>query len=262
MKTRIALSLLAAGLSGCAAHPHVEALHTVPLTQASLWLNHSAAVAATSLQHLDQITEVHLTNPAVAVSHVSGVSGMTDRLSLHWSGPVNRLMAQLAQRIGWRYALAIHPTPMPDVAVWNTNAPLPVIVREINTQMVHVATLRILPLGRTLELTRYNPQWIPQHPVLKFCPPLAGHNPVVKPFVQPATVGKGGSIRPFKHILTVGKHGSLYPLPEGPHGPNIPLQTALSHHWKLVMPAYPNLPEKQIARKWMAAGGILYRPQP
>jgi hypothetical protein len=270
MKKHIAFSLLAAGLSGCAAHPQVEALHTVPLTQASLWLNHSAAVAATSLQHLDQITEVHLTNPAVAVSHVSGVSGMTDRLSLHWSGPVNRLMAELAQRIGWRYALVPlqGANPMPDVSVWNTNAPLPVIVREINTEMVHVATLRILPLGRTLELTRYNPQWIPRHPVLKQCPPvhggpLLGANPLpgANPMI-PATVGKCGSIQPFKHILTVGKHGSLYPLPEGPHGPNIPLQTALSHHWKLVMPAYPNLPEKQIARKWMAAGGILYRPQP
>ena len=262
MKTRIALSLLAAGLSGCAAHPLTEAPHTVPLTQASLWLNHSAAVAATSLKHLDQITEVHLQNPAVSITHVSGVSGMTDRLHLHWSGPVNRLMAQLAQRIGWRYALSVHPYPMPDVAVWDTNAPLPVIVREINTQMVHVATLRILPLGRTLELTRYHPQWLPRHPVLKQCPPalqpdgpLQGANPII-----PATVGKGGSIRPFKHILTVGKHGSLHPLPEGPHGPNIPLQTALSHHWKLVMPTHPNLPEKQIAQKWMAAGGVLYRP--
>jgi len=196
------------------------------------------------------------------------VSGMTDRLHLHWSGPVNRLMAQLAQRIGWRYALAIHPRPMPDVAVWNTNAPLPVIVHEINQQMEHVATLRILPLGRTLELTPYNPQWLPRHPALKQCPPVfqrggpsqgaapsQGANPII-----PATVGKGGSIRPFKHILTVGKGGSLHPLPEGPHVPNIPLQTALSHHWKLVMPAHPNLPEKQIAQKWMAAGGVLYRP--
>ena len=260
MKTRIALSLLAAGLSGCAAHPLTEAPHTVPLTQASLWLNHSAAVAATSLKHLDQITEVHLQNPAVSVTHVSGVSGMTDRLHLHWSGPVNRLMAQLAQRIGWRYALAVHPhplqgaNPMPDVAVWNTNAPLPVIVREINQQMVHVATLRILPLGRTLELTPYNPQWLPSHPVLKQCPPM------MQPSAVPYTVGPHGSVVPPTHLLTVGKGGSLHHLPEGPHGPNIPLQTALSHHWKLVMPAHPNLPEKQIARKWMAAGGVLYRP--
>lgn len=260
MKTRIALSVLAAGLAGCAAHPQVQAPHTVPLNQVSLWLNHSAAVAATSLKHLDQITEVHLQNPAVAVTHVSSVSGMTDRLHLHWSGPVNRLMAQLAQRIGWRYALAIHPTPMPDVAVWNTNAPLSIIVQEINQQMVHVATLRILPLGRTLELTAYNPQWLPQHPVLKprfAYPPMA-----VQPGgpMLPATVGPHGTVVPSAHLLTVGKGGSLHPLPTGPHGPNIPLQTALSHHWKLVMPAHPNLPEKQIAQKWISAGGILYRP--
>lgn len=262
MKNRIAFSVLALGLSGCAAHPQVSAPQTVPLTQASAWLNQSAQTAAESLKHLDQITEVHLQNPAVAVTHVSKVSGMTDRLQLHWSGPVNRLMAELAQRIGWRSALAIHPqplqgaNPMPDVAVWNTNAPLPVIVREINQQMVHVATLRILPLGRTLELTSYNPQWLPSHPVLKQCPPMMQPGgPMI-----PATVGKNGLLRSPHHLLTVGKGGSLHPLPEGPHGPEIPLQTALSHHWKLVMPIHPNHAEDQIARKWMAAGGILYRP--
>jgi len=269
MKVRIALSLVAVGLSGCAAHPHVQAPQSVPLTQANSWLDRSAAVAAASLKHLDQITEVHLSSPAVAVSHVSGVSGMTDRLSLHWSGPVNRLLAQLAQRIGWRYALAVHPSPMPDVAVWNTNAPLPVIVREINAQMVHVATLRILTLDRTLELTRYDPNWMPEHLAL---PPLAQPvaSPAAKPVVQPGgpmlpatvplSVGPHGQVVPSHRLLTVGKGGSLRPLPEGPKGPNIPLQTALSHHWKLVMPYHPNAAEKAIARKWMAAGGILYRP--
>ncbi|MGK9450242.1 DotD/TraH family lipoprotein [Acidithiobacillus caldus] len=257
MKTRIALSVLAAGLTGCAAHPHVQTPQTVPLTQASLWLDHSASVAAKSLKHLDQITEVHLSNPAVSVTQVSGVSGMTDRLHLRWSGPVNRLMVQLAQKIGWRYAIVTHPYPMPDVAVWNTNAPLPVIVREVNRQMVHVATLRILPLGRTLELTAYSPRWLPEHPVLKECPP-----PTIQPGgpMLPATVGSRGTVVSSAHLLTVGKNGTLHPLPEGPNGPNIPLVTALSHHWKLVMPAHPNVPETQIAQKWMAAGGILYRP--
>lgn len=264
MKSRIALSVLAAGLAGCAAHPAPHNPQGVPLSQASLWLNHSAAVAATSLKNLDQITEVHLQNPAVSVTHVSSVSGMTDRLHLHWSGPVNRLMAQLAQRIGWRSALAIHPSPMPDVAVWNTNAPFPVIVREINQQMIHVATLRMLPLGRTLELTAYNPQWLPSHPVLqqqcqpKMIQPGGPMLPVQRTI--PLTLHKNGTIAPSTHLLTVGKGGSLHPLPEGSHGPNIPLQTALSRHWKLLMPIHPTSAENQIAHKWMAAGGILYRP--
>lgn len=258
MKTRIALSLFAVGLSGCAAHPQIaDTQNTAPLTQASLWLNHSAQVAATSLKNLDQITEVHLQNPAVRVTHVSSVSGLTDHLRLHWSGPVNRLMAQLAQHIGWRYALAIHPSPMPDVAIWDTNAPLPVIVQAINQQMIHVATLRLLPLSRTLALESYQSQWLPSHPVLKQTVQSFPSKPLEK---SDFTLGKGGSIEISKHLLTVGKGGSLHPLPEGPQGPNIPLQTALSHHWKLLMPAHPNLPEKRIAQKWMAAGGILYRP--
>jgi hypothetical protein len=35
---------------------------------------------------------------------------------------------------------------------------------------------------------------------------------------------------------------------------------SLSHYWKLVMPHHPNAAEQAIARKWMAAGSILYRP--
>lgn len=266
MKTRIALSVLAAGLAGCAAHPQLKAPQTVPLTQASLWLNHSAAVAATSLKHLDQITEVHLQNPAVSVTHVSGVSGMTDRLHLHWSGPVNRLMAQLAQRIGWRYALAVHPHPLPDVAIWNTNAPLPVIVQEINQQMVHVATLRILPLGRTLELTSYNPQWLPSHPVLCSKPTIQPGGPMLPAVSKPLSDKTvplslhNGKIVPTTHLLTIGKGGALRPVKIGPHGPNIPLQTALTQHWKLLMPAHPTSAENAIASKWTAANGILYRP--
>lgn len=269
MKARIAFSLLAAGLSGCATQPHVHATpQAAPLNQASLWLNRSAAEAAQALKNLDQITKVHLSSPAVAVSHVSGVSGMTDHLSLHWSGPVNVLIEKLAQRIGWRYAFAVHPNPMPDVAIWNTNAPLPVIVHEINAQMVHVATLRILPIGRTLELDRYQPQWMPQHPVLNVQPggpilPAAPQKPLnqkplnLKPMNQKPLDQKPMSQKPLNGILTVGKHGALRPLDGGHY---IPLKRALAHHWKLVMPAHPNAAEKEIARKWMAAGGILYRP--
>lgn len=266
MKKRITLSvLIALAASGCAAHPTMQTQEPAPLTQASLWLNHSAAVAAHSLKNLDQITEVHLTNPAVRVTHVSRVSGLTDHLHLHWSGPVNRLMAQLAQHIGWRYALTIHPHPMPDVAIWNQNAPLPVIVHEINQQMVHVATLRLLPLGRTLVLEPYQAQWLPEHPVLThkkpvyFGPMVPACHPNKKTSV-PATLGKQGKIMASSHLLTVGKHGSLHPLPEGPHGPNIPLQKALAHHWKLLMPWHPTSAEDQIAQQWMAAGGMLYRP--
>lgn len=261
MKKMISLLAVIAA-SGCAVHPMPQE-KAAPLTQASLWLNQSASVAAQSLKHLDQITQVHLANPAVHVTHVSRVSGLTDHLHLHWSGPVNRLMAQIAEHIGWRYALAIHPKPMPDVAIWNQNAPLPVIVHEINQQMIHVATLRMLPLSRTLALEPYQAQWLPEHPALKhtyFGPgPMAptGHNQKTS---VPATLGKQGSIKDSTHLLTVGKGGTLHPLPEGPHGPNIPLKKALSHHWKLLMPWHPTAAENQIAQKWMAAGGILYRP--
>lgn len=271
MKTRIALSVLTvASLTGCAVHPvAVSAPQTIPLTQASLWLNHSAAVAANNLKHLDQITEVHLQNPAVSVTHVSRVSGLTDRLHLHWSGPVNRLMAQLAQRIGWRDALVYHPYPMPDVAIWDANAPLPLIVHEINHQMVHVATLRMLPLSRTLELTRYNPNWLPEHPVLSSgvttSPVMKKSVPIVKTVPSVATmksvpVMKLAVEKSDANLLTVGKNGTLHPLKTGPHGPVIPLKKALSHHWKLLMPAHPTMAENVIGEKWIAAGGYLMWP--
>lgn len=255
MKKQIAFPLLAMGLAGCAAHPQVAAPHAIPLTQASLWLNHSAAVASTSLKHLDQITEVHLKNPAVAVSHVSTVSGVTDKLTLHWSGPVNLLMAKLAQHIGWRSAFAIHPQPMPDVALWDTNTSLPAIVHQINRQMQNVATLRILPLSRTLELIPYEAQWLPQHPVLPSNRVM--QNPPAHFISVPLAPLPTATVGP---ILTVGKNGTLHPLEESAHGPHIPLQKALNQHWKLVMPKHPNSAENQIAQKWMAAGGVLYRP--
>lgn len=267
MKSRTVVSLLALGLTGCAVHPHVSSpAHPDYLAEASLWLDHSAQSAAHSLRHLDEITAVHLKNPAVAVTHVSTVSGMTDHLQVHWSGPVNRLMKVLAQRIGWRATFTIHPSPMPDVAIWNTGAPLPVIVRQINAQMRHVATLRILPLGRTLELTHYDAQWLPEHPVLCPQPTIQPGGPMLPAVASNSLSDKtilltlhGGKITPTTHLLTIGKGGSLHPLKVGPHGPNIPLQTALTQHWKLLMPAHPTPAENAIASKWTAAGGILYR---
>ncbi len=251
MNTRWLPALSVLALSGCATVHPASASQPDSLHQASLWLNHSAAVAARSLKTLDQITEVHLNRPAIAVTHVSRVSGLTDHLTLHWSGPVNLLLDGLAQKIGWRVQFTFVPHPTPDVAIWNTNAPLPVIVHQINRQMMHVATVEILPFSRTLALVRYQPKWLPEHPVLVSPPP--------QKIVSPGKVLTHGRVLTHGKVLTVGAHGHLYPIQTGSHGPNIPLKTALSEHWKLLLPDHPTQAELRIAHAWMQAGGILLR---
>lgn len=268
-KRAVLLSLVAAGLmSGCATPPKPSTKNVVtgPIEQASVWLNESAATASMSLRHLDQITEVHLKNPDVQVTHVSSVSGLTDHLRLHWSGPVNRLMAVLAQHIGWRDAFGIDPHPMPDVAIWDQNAPLPVIIHQINKQMIGVATLRMLPLDRTLALEPYQKSWLPTHPVI-----MPYHSSDIAPAISRTTpthmvspplmrLNHAGKMEPMERLFTIGKGGSIHPLKQGAHGPNIPLKEALKYHWKLLMPWHPTPSENAIANKWMDAGGILYRP--
>ena len=266
----LAMVLLSGGgLAGCAMHPQSLSSKNpvLPMNQADIWLNHSASASAAALRHLDSITEVHLANPAVQVSHVSRVSGLTDRLTVHWSGPVNRLMARLAARIGWRDIVAVHARP--DVAIWNLNAPLPEILHELNRQMIGVATLRLLPLSRTLALEPYDPQWLPSHPILSATPlsvspmegtTLPGATPpgATPPGATLLSMNKSGALHPVT-MWTVGNGGAVIPLRTGPKGPVIPLAQALRQHWQLWAPPQANTAEQRILKAWMNAGGVLYR---
>uniref|UniRef100_E6QGN2 Toxin co-regulated pilus biosynthesis protein Q C-terminal domain-containing protein n=1 Tax=mine drainage metagenome TaxID=410659 RepID=E6QGN2_9ZZZZ len=136
----------------------------------------------------------------------SRVSGRATHPQPHWTGPVNTLMEQLAHGISWHAVMTYTQRPMPDAAVWNTHAPLVQIVHEINEQIQPLATVRILPMGRTLELTRYDPQWLPKHPTANTRSGVR-HSMIAYPiFDQPAAQiqpAPSPSLHGFQKVLTI-----------------------------------------------------------
>ena len=77
--------------------------------------------------------------------------------------------------------------------------------------------------------------------------------------VHPQSVSwKSRQVTPQTVVLTL-QNGHVAPMPMLPKGTNIPLQTALTHHWKLVLPQHPTAAETAVANEWRKAGGLLFR---
>ena len=251
-------------LSGCA--PQLHRPQPIPTAMPSVLLR-SSYLAAEAQRRVAEVLYVQ-SHPAVIAVAPSHALAMDDRFSFHWEGPLSSVGLNLATAMGWSFEQRCpSPAILPQVYVDQHDVQLPAMLAAINRQAMPTAMLVAHPDQRTIVLQTPTPAQVTAWERDKHCaapdtrPGTQRNRP--KPPAATTPVPHGARWQPktvnAQTVVFTLRNGHVRPLPMSPKGPNIPLQTALSDHWKLVIPAHPTAAEKAIAKQWRKAGGLLLR---
>lgn len=258
-------------LSGCAPHP---VLHQTPAAPMPSVLLRSSQIAARAQKQVSQVLFVQ-SHPAVIAVAPSHALAVDDRFNFHWEGPLSSVGQNLAMAMGWNFTeQGPRPAVMPQIYVDQHNVDVRWMVEAINKQAMPTAMLKAEPGHRSIVLTVPTPAEVQawektgscteHHPLrsvpMKKLPKPLPNGQVTHPLpVHPQSVSwKSRQVTPQTVVLTL-QNGHVAPMPMLPKGTNIPLQTALTHHWKLVLPQHPTAAETAVANEWRKAGGLLFR---
>jgi FimV-like protein len=141
--------------------------------------------AATAQVRVSQVVEVQSMPPLVKVA-ASSIAAAHDRITIHWNGPANAMVEQLAGDMGWRCAIS-STNPLPVLSIFATNKSVNQIVEIANSQLAHTAYIHLDHLTRTIALNNIPIKAQPTiHPVmLPSSHPIMLH-PVVLPLAHSA----------------------------------------------------------------------------
>ena len=255
-------------LSGCAQHP---VLHPTPAPMPSVLLR-SSQVAARAQERVSQVLFVQ-SHPAVIAVAPSHALAVDDRFNFHWEGPLSSVGQNLAMAMGWNFTeQGPRPAVMPQIYVDQHNVDVRWMVEAINKQAMPTAMLKAEPGHRSIVLSVPTPAEVQACKNTGKCTTPKQYSVPMKPSkplpngqvthplpAHPHSVSwESRQVTPQTVVLTL-QNGHVAPMPMFPKGPNIPLQTALTHHWKLVLPAHPTAAENTVADAWRKAGGFLFR---
>jgi hypothetical protein len=246
-------------LSGCA--PQTEKPEPVATALPTVLLR-SSHMAAKAQQRVSEVLYVQ-SHPAVIAVAPSHALAVDDRFNFHWEGSLRAVGENLATAMGWNFVQhGPQPSVMPQIYVDQHNADVRWMIQAINKQAMPTAMLQVNQDQRSIILTVPNKAEISawEHPKAKCAKKNSVPTKAVKKVITTshAPVWEAKAMGPQTVALTL-KNGHLSPIKMFPQGHNIPLQAALTQHWKLVIPAHPTVQEKAIAEQWRKAGGLLLR---
>jgi FimV-like protein len=172
-------------LSGCAALSQPKPTNDNGTTIMPASLLDATQKAATAQVRVSQVVEIQSMPPLVKVA-ASSIAAVHDRITMHWNGPANAMVKQLAEDMGWRYDITNHH-PMPALSIFATNRTINDIVGIANSQLAHTAYIHLDHLTRTILLNNTTLKAQPTiHPVMPpSAHPIMVHS-VTLPLAHPA----------------------------------------------------------------------------
>jgi len=139
-------------LTGCAQGMNQTVLGPLPPDKATIKLAEAASSATHSLSELEAIEKTrtpkyrkHLPNPTTP--------GMTDMVSIDWSGPIRPLLEHIAKASHYKFhVLGRGPAIPVIVSMLAKNVPLSDVLRDADYQAGRKAFVFVSPSRRTIEL--------------------------------------------------------------------------------------------------------------
>ena len=155
MDTKLAIIIcsIVLGLTGCA--PRRSTIIT-PSPYATIQLAEAASSVSRSMSELAVIERATTPRPVYPLPFVSNYPGMTNLISVDWSGPIGPLVLRLASAANYRLKVLGNPPAIPAIVTINAHdAIVGDVLRDAAFQSSKKASIYVIPSSRVIEL-RYH----------------------------------------------------------------------------------------------------------
>ena len=155
MDTKLAVIIcsIALGLTSCTP---VRSTLITPSPDATVQLAEAASSVSRSMSELAVIERATTPRPAYPLPYVSNYPGMSNLVSVDWSGPIGPLAQRLANAANYRLKVLGNPPAIPAIVTLNAHdSTVGDVLRDAAFQSARKASIYVIPASKIIEL-RYH----------------------------------------------------------------------------------------------------------